>query len=75
MSSASISTASTSASRPAPVGALAPEWATITDGESTCVTGERNSAPAVVTAWNHFYDNTGRPVPILTDGEPIRELL
>ena len=24
---------------------------------------------------HHFYDNTGRPVPILTDGEPIRELL
>ena len=23
---------------------------------------------------HHFYDNTGRPVPILTDGEPIREL-
>lgn len=23
----------------------------------------------------HYYDNTGRPVPILTDGEPIRELL
>ncbi len=36
----------------------APEWATITDGRSTCVTGDRNSAPAVVTAWNHFYDDT-----------------
>ena len=24
---------------------------------------------------HHFFDNTGRPVPILTDGEPIRELL
>ena len=36
----------------------APEWATITDGLSTCVTGERNSAPAVVAAWNHFYDDT-----------------
>ncbi len=36
----------------------APEWATITDGLSTCVTGDRNSAPAVVAAWNHFYDNT-----------------
>ena len=22
-----------------------------------------------------FHDNTGRPVPILTDGEPIRELI
>lgn len=36
----------------------APRWATITDGLSTCITGERNSAPAVVAAWNHFYDNT-----------------
>lgn len=36
----------------------APAWATITDGLSTCVTGDRNSAPAVVAAWNHFYDNT-----------------
>ncbi len=36
----------------------APKWATITDGLSTCVTGDRNSAPAVVAAWNHFYDNT-----------------
>jgi endoglycosylceramidase len=35
----------------------APAWATITDGLSTCVTGDRNSAPAVVAAWNHFYDN------------------
>lgn len=23
----------------------------------------------------HYYDNTGRPIPILTDGEPIRELI
>ena len=36
----------------------APAWATITDNQSTCITGERNSAPAVITAWNHFYDNT-----------------
>lgn len=36
----------------------APAWATITDGRSTCVTDERNSAPAVVAAWNHFYDDT-----------------
>ena len=36
----------------------APEWATITDGLSTCIEGERNSAPAVIAAWNHFYDNT-----------------
>ncbi|MEC8278192.1 MAG: cellulase family glycosylhydrolase [Myxococcota bacterium] len=36
----------------------APDWATITDGLSTCISGERNSAPAVVAAWNHFYSNT-----------------
>ncbi len=36
----------------------APEWATITDGLSTCITEERNSAPAVIAAWDHFYDNT-----------------
>ena len=36
----------------------APQWATLTDGLSTCITGERNSAPAVIAAWNHFYDNT-----------------
>ena len=36
----------------------APEWATITDELSTCIEGERNSAPAVMAAWNHFYDNT-----------------
>lgn len=36
----------------------APEWAVITDGASTCITGDRNSAPAVVNAWNHFYDDT-----------------
>ena len=36
----------------------APEWATLTDGLSTCIHGERNSAPAVLAAWNHFYDNT-----------------
>ncbi len=36
----------------------APEWATITDDLSTCVTGDRNSAPAVIAAWNHFYDDT-----------------
>ena len=23
----------------------------------------------------HYYDNSGRPFPILTDGEPIAELL
>jgi len=36
----------------------APEWATITDGLDTCITGDRNSSPAVTAAWNHFYDNT-----------------
>ncbi|MCB1026747.1 MAG: cellulase family glycosylhydrolase [Microthrixaceae bacterium] len=37
----------------------APEWATLTDGLSTCLEGEdRNSSPAVTRAWNHFYDNT-----------------
>jgi endoglycosylceramidase len=36
----------------------APDWATLTDGLSTCVLGDRNSAPAVEAAWNHFYDNT-----------------
>ncbi len=36
----------------------APAWATLTDGLSTCPTGDRNSAPAVVAAWNHFYDDT-----------------
>lgn len=37
----------------------APAWAVITDGLSTCETGgDRNSAPAVHAAWNHFYDDT-----------------
>ena len=36
----------------------APKWATLTDGLSTCITGDRNSSPAVTAAWNHFYDNT-----------------
>jgi len=36
----------------------APAWATITDDLSTCTTGDRNSAPAVIAAWNHFYDDT-----------------
>ncbi len=36
----------------------APEWATYTDGQSTCtVDGSRESAPAVVTAWGHFWNN------------------
>ncbi|GAA4373669.1 glycoside hydrolase family 5 protein [Nocardioides caricicola] len=36
----------------------APAWATITDGRSTCTVGERELAPAVMQAWQHFYDNT-----------------
>src|SRR5690606_28770492 len=36
----------------------APAWAVLTDGLGTCDTGDRNSAPAVQRAWNHFYDNT-----------------
>ncbi len=36
----------------------APGWATITDGGSTCITGDRNSSEAVTAAWNHFYDDT-----------------
>jgi endoglycosylceramidase len=36
----------------------APAWAVITDDASTCITGDRNSAPAVVNAWNHFWDDT-----------------
>jgi endoglycosylceramidase len=35
----------------------APQWATRTDGLSTCVTGDRNSSPAVTRAWNNFYDD------------------
>ena len=37
----------------------APDWATITDNASTCtVNGSRESAPAVVHAWQNFWDNT-----------------
>lgn len=35
----------------------APAWATLTDGLSTCLTGDRNSSPAVQRAWNSFYDD------------------
>ncbi len=36
----------------------APEWATFTDGKGTCrVTGVRELAPAVGTAFNNFYDD------------------
>lgn len=37
----------------------APQWATITDGASTCtVDGSRESAPAVYHAFQNFWDNT-----------------
>ena len=36
----------------------APAWATITDGASTCRPGERELAPAVTHAWQHFWDDT-----------------
>ncbi len=37
----------------------APEWATITDGASTCSgTGARENAPAVYHAFQNFWDNT-----------------
>lgn len=37
----------------------APEWATITDGASTCtVDGSRESAPAVIAAFGNFWNNT-----------------
>jgi endoglycosylceramidase len=36
----------------------APQWATFTDGAPTCTTdGSRESAPAVVHAWQNFWDN------------------
>jgi endoglycosylceramidase len=36
----------------------APAWATITDGQPTCNRGERELAPAVKRAWDHFYADT-----------------
>lgn len=37
----------------------APEWATITNGESTCtVGGSRESAPAAYHSWGNFWNNT-----------------
>ena len=36
----------------------APAWATITDGAETCRPGERELAPAVRHAWQHFWDDT-----------------
>ncbi len=35
----------------------APEWATMTDGASTCTFGSRESAEAVMNAWDAFYAN------------------
>lgn len=36
----------------------APEWATFTDGQSTCTTdGSRETAPAVYRAFRNFWDN------------------
>ena len=35
----------------------APEWATFTDGLSTCNFGLRETAPAVGAAWQAFYEN------------------
>ena len=36
----------------------APEWATLTDGRSTCNNGSRESAGAVIAAWNNFWADT-----------------
>jgi endoglycosylceramidase len=36
----------------------APAWATITDGQSTCRPGSRESAPAVQAAFRNFYADT-----------------
>ncbi|MCB9205170.1 MAG: cellulase family glycosylhydrolase [Flavobacteriales bacterium] len=37
----------------------APEWATITDGETTCsIDGTRENVPAVIHAFQNFWDNT-----------------
>ena len=35
----------------------APEWATLTDGASTCTFGSRESSRAVINAWDSFYAN------------------
>jgi len=35
----------------------APEWATFTDGEPTCNSGSREVSPAVIRAWDSFYEN------------------
>lgn len=37
----------------------APQWATITDGQSTCsIDGQRQNSPAVIHAFQNFWDNT-----------------
>jgi endoglycosylceramidase len=36
----------------------APAWATITDDASTCTTSERELAPAVRHAWDHFWKDS-----------------
>ncbi|MCB9033808.1 MAG: cellulase family glycosylhydrolase [Chitinophagales bacterium] len=38
----------------------APLWATFTDSASTCRVGGRETAPAVVHAWQNFWDNTNQ---------------
>jgi len=35
----------------------APRWATLTDGQPTCTTRGRESAPAVIRAFSNFWDN------------------
>jgi endoglycosylceramidase len=35
----------------------APQWATFTDDEPTCTPGRREESPAVIRAWDNFYDN------------------
>jgi endoglycosylceramidase len=39
----------------------APEWATFDGGESRCVSGPREFAPAVVAAWQAFLDDAPGP--------------
>lgn len=36
----------------------APEWATLTDGRSTCNNGSRENSGAVVAAWDNFWADT-----------------
>lgn len=48
----------------------APSWATLIGDSSTCVTGGRESAPAVKAAFNSFYSNAAGP-----DGVGLRDHL